>query len=109
MTHALTTLRPRLGPTYSVNDSSRDVWGSPMGVITLQIGKSWISPVAGGEAQMAPHHHFVQSEWLHSEEKRSARLERQQSRCARDDTSLTSFAKCAIWLNLPEEQADLKD
>lgn len=61
MTHALTTLRPRLGPTYSVNDSSRDVWGSPMGVITLQIGKFWISPVAHSEAQIAPHHHFVQS------------------------------------------------
>lgn len=32
-----------------------------MGVITLQIGKSWISPVAHSEAQIAPHHHFVQS------------------------------------------------
>lgn len=93
LTHALTTLRPRLGPTYSVNDSSRDVWGSPMGVITLQIGKSWISPVAGGEAQIAPHHHFVQSEVAARGRQRSARLERQQSRCARDDTSLTSFAK----------------
>lgn len=33
-----------------------------MGVITLQIGKSWISPVAHSEAQIAPHHHFVQLE-----------------------------------------------
>lgn len=80
-----------------------------MGVITLQIGKSWISPVAGGEAQIAPHQQFVQSEVAARGRQRSARLERQQSRCARDDTSLTSFAKRAIWLNLPEEQADLKD
>lgn len=50
LTHALTTLRPRLGPTYSVNDSSRDVWGSPIMRCTLQIGKSWISPVAHSEA-----------------------------------------------------------
>lgn len=28
--------------------------------------------------------------------------------CARDDTTHTSIVR-AIWLNLPEEQADLKD
>lgn len=36
------------------------------------------------------------------------RLERQPRRCARDDTIFTDRGN-AIWLNLPEEQADLKD
>lgn len=29
--------------------------------------------------------------------------------CARDDTPSHSYELEAIWLNLPEEQADLKD
>ena len=93
LTHALTTLRPRLGPTYSVNDSSRDVWGSPMGVITLQIGKSWISPVGGLEGQIAPHHHFVQSVDCAVKKKEVHGWSDNHHSCARDDTSLTSFAK----------------
>lgn len=112
MTHALTTLRPRLGPTYSVNDSSRDVWGSPMCVITLQIEKSWISPVAGGEAQIAPHHHFVQSTDCAVNSAGDRDWSDYHRSCTRIDSafSLTSFVrKRAIWLNLPEEQADLKD
>lgn len=95
MTHALTTLRPRLGPTYSVNDSSRDVWGSPIGVITLQIGKSWISPVAHSEAQFAPHQSFVQSTDCAVNSAGDRDWSDYHRSCARIDSafSLTSFVR----------------
>lgn len=76
---------------------------------TLQIVKFWISPVAHSEAQIAPHQQFVQSVDCAVKKKEVHGWSDNHHSCARDDTSLTSFAKCAIWLNLPEEQADLKD
>lgn len=80
-----------------------------MCVITLQIGKSWISPVAGGEAQIAPHQSFVQSEWLRVDNNEVHGWS-DNNHVARETTlrSLRSRS-AAIWLNLPEEQADLKD
>lgn len=64
-----------------------------MGGITLQIGKSWISPVAHSEAQIAPHHHFVQSVDCAVKKKEVHGWSDNHHSCARDDTSLTSFAK----------------
>lgn len=75
--------------------SSRDVWGSPTHSFTLQIWKSWISPVGGQDAQIAPHQQFVQSEWLH-EDNKEVRGWSDSQLAARESTrvfSLTSFVR----------------
>lgn len=81
--------------------------GVPHAKITLHFAKSWIFPLAtrwpafSGEAK---YEHSLSTR----EQSGRPRLERQPRSCARDDTIFTDRGN-AIWLNLPEEQADLKD
>lgn len=87
--------------------SSRDVWGSPTGGFTLQIGKSWISPVAGGEALIAPHRHFVQSSGCAVNSAGDRGWSDYDRSCTRIDSafSLTSFVRKRCYLVEPARRA----
>ena len=75
-----------------------------MGVITLQIVKSWISPVGGLEGQIAPHQQFVQSEVAARGQHGSARLERQPSQL-RERRHFAHFVREVCYLVEPARRA----
>lgn len=103
--------RPRRSPDSAGRRTAPRFFSGRLGVphakITLHFAKSWIFPLAtrwpafSGEAK---YEHSLSAR----EQSGRPRLERQPRRCARDDTIFTDRGN-AIWLNLPEEQADLKD
>ena len=90
------------------HDSSRDVWGSPIAVLHyISRNPGFSLSLHGGPH--SPRRPNMSTQMSTREQSGRPRLERQPQSCARDDTPITSQEAIAIWLNLPEEQADLKD
>ena len=103
--------RPRRSPDSAGRRTAPRFFSGRLGVphakITLQLAKSWIFPLATRWPAFSGEAKYEHS--LSARERRGRpRLERQPQDCARDDTIFTDRGN-AIWLNLPEEQADLKD
>lgn len=88
--------------------TSRDVWGSPISVLHY-ISRNPGFSLSPQDSPDLPRKTKMSTQMSTREQSGRPRLERTPQDCARDDTPITSQEEIAIWLNLPEEQADLKD